>query len=91
MKIRYDPSFSYKLQRQIQFISGDKPIAAKKFRNRIIANIKKIPKNPWMNRKSYYFEDENIRDLIIEGYTISYKIEAYEIIVFGLLKWEDGY
>jgi plasmid stabilization system protein ParE len=91
MKINYDPKFTEKLERQIQYIAGDKPIAAKKFRSRIINNIKKIPKNPWMNRKSYYFDDLNIRDLITEGYSISYKIEEDEIVVFGFLKWEEGY
>jgi plasmid stabilization system protein ParE len=91
MKISYDPDFTKKLERQIHYIAGDKPLAAKKFKRDVISRIKSIPKNPKIYRKSFYFDDENIRDLIFKGYTISFKITKNEIIVFGFLKWEEEF
>lgn len=64
INIRLDPKFIFKLERQVQYISGDKPQAAIKFRSSLIRIIKKIPINPLINRKSIYFDNENIRDLI---------------------------
>ena len=91
MKIKIEDTFKLKLNRQVDYIAGDKPIAAKRFRRKIINQITKTALHPWINRKSNYFNDENIRDLIVEVYTITYKIDPKEIIIFGLLKWEEGY
>ena len=43
------------------------------------------------NRKSIFFDREDIRDLIIKGYVIVYKIdiEKKEIHVFGFTKYKD--
>lgn len=40
---------------------------------------------------SKFFDDENIRDLIVKGYCMLYKIEKDNniIMVFGFHKWED--
>lgn len=91
MKLKIEDSFSQKLDRQVDFIAGDKPEAAKKIKAGLIRCLKKIPKNPWINRKSYYFDDVRIRDYIFKGYTIIYKIEDSAISVFGFLKWEEDY
>ncbi|MCB9203139.1 MAG: hypothetical protein H6604_08855 [Flavobacteriales bacterium] len=46
---------------------------------------------PFKCRKSIFFEDEYIRDLIIKGYIVVYRInESDDIIeVFGLHKWQN--
>jgi hypothetical protein len=41
--------------------------------------------------KSVYFEDENYRDLIHEGYIIIYKIESDTIVILDIFKWIDKY
>jgi len=38
---------------------------------------------PYKHRKSIYYDDENIRDLVFKGYTIVYMIEVYARISFG--------
>ncbi len=91
MRLIIEDVFKFKLNRQIDYIAGDKPQAAKKLKKDVISRIKSIPKNPKIYRKSFYFDDENIRDLIFKGYTISFKITVNEIIVFGFLKWEEEF
>lgn len=92
MKIEITSSFRNKLKRQIQYISNDKPQAARKFNHLVFQVIRKLSNNPKKNRKSIFFDDENIRDLVVKGYLIVYEIVTYEnkIVVFGFYKWENN-
>ncbi len=47
---------------------------------------------PYANRKSIFFEREDIRDLVFKGYVIVYKIDEQKnvIDVFGFSKYEDN-
>ncbi len=51
MKIRILKSFTDKFNRQLLYISADKPLAAKKFRTNIISEIKKISDFPYKQRQ----------------------------------------
>ena len=90
MKIEVTSVFTNKLKRQIEYISLDKKTAARKFNQLVFRKIKEISNNPKINRKSIFFVDENIRDLIVKGYIIVYEISPAEnrIVVFGFYKWE---
>ena len=63
MKIKITKSFRDKLNNQIEYISKDKPIAARKFKNDILKLIEVIPKMPYIHRKSFFFDRTDIRDL----------------------------
>lgn len=91
MKLKILKSFGEKLNDQVAYIAQDKPGAAKKFKSEILGKIKEIPKMPFANRKSIFFNREDIRDLIFKGYIAVYKIdEENEIIsVFGFTKYKD--
>ena len=89
MKISVLKSFSDKFNRQLQYISADKPAVAKKFRKDAIDLIKKISDFPYKNRKSIFFENDKIRDLIFKGYIIVYRINETDIEVFGFIKHEE--
>ncbi len=75
----------------MEYIAKDKPAAARKFKNDIISKIKEIPPNPYIYRKSIFFDREDIRDLIFKGYIVAYKIneESQKIKVFGFAKWQE--
>ncbi len=92
MKLKISKSFKDKLNNQVKFIAKDKPSAARKFKSEIIKRIKEIPQMPFKNRKSLFFDREDIRDLIYKGYIIVYKISDREktIEVFGFTKYEDN-
>jgi len=92
MKIKFSKSFAQRLNDQVDYIANDKPSAARKFKTEIIARIKQIPQVPYGNRKSIFFDRNDIRDLIYKGYLVVYKINEAEksIEVFGFVKWEEN-
>ena len=75
MKIIRTNLFISQLQRSLIFIAKDKMSASKDFRSKLNNSIKEIIDFPYKYRKSIYFEDENIRDMVFNGYTIIYKID----------------
>ena len=91
MKVKISNSFKEKLNDQVEFIAKDKPSAARKFKSEIIQRIREIPQMPFINRKSIFFNRDDIRDLIYKGYIIIYKINEREKIieVFGFTKYEE--
>lgn len=88
MKLKFSEEFRERLKNQVNFIARDKPGAARKFKSDLLTSIKSITSLPKKHRKSIYFEDESIRDLIYKGYTIIYKIDHDKetIFVFSFLK-----
>jgi plasmid stabilization system protein ParE len=92
MKIKVLKSFNDKLNRQIEYISRDKPHAARKFKSELLKRVKEIPLMPYKNRKSIFFDRNDIRDLIYKGYIVVYKINQTEhsIEVFGFTKFENN-
>ena len=92
MKLRITKSFMDKLNEQIKYIAQDKPGAARKLKTHILHDLQNISEMPYMNRKSIFFERDDIRDLIIKGYVIVYKINEKEnsIEVFGFTKYQKN-
>jgi plasmid stabilization system protein ParE len=90
MKIVYKESFINRLENQLDYISLDSPSRARKFKNDLFSRIAKTKRNPCQFRKSVYFDDPNIRDLIFKGYTIVFRINQNTIEVFGFLKFQKS-
>ncbi|MDP2888360.1 MAG: type II toxin-antitoxin system RelE/ParE family toxin [Bacteroidota bacterium] len=92
MRLKILTSFKVKLNDQVEFIAKDKPSAARKFKSEIIGRIKALTQMPYKNRKSIFFDREDIREIIYKGYIVVYKINEREnaIEVFGLTKYEDN-
>ncbi|HCX99929.1 MAG TPA: type II toxin-antitoxin system RelE/ParE family toxin [Bacteroidales bacterium] len=90
MKVLFKESFLKRLENQIEYISSDSPKRARKFKNDLLNRIKEIAENPYRCRKSIYFEDSNIRDLIFKGYTVVFRINANQIEVFGFVKYQKN-
>lgn len=91
MRLRILKSFGDKLNDQVDYIAQDKPGAARKFKLSVLRRIKEIPKMPYGNRKSIFFDRDDIRDLVYKGYVIVYKIDDKNerINVFGFTKYEN--
>lgn len=92
MKVEFRDSFLNKLDSQVEYIATDEPQAARKFKKDILKLAKELGKNPYLNRKSIYFNDSTVRDMVFKGYTIVYLVdETKELIsVFGFIKYEVG-
>ena len=91
MKIRILKSFEDNLNDQLAYIANDKPGAARKFKSDIINRIREIPDMPFANRKSIFFDREDILDLIFKGYIVVYKVDDQKriITVFGFTKYKE--
>jgi plasmid stabilization system protein ParE len=75
MQIKLDKEFENNFEIIFRYISQDKISASKNFKKELFKQIKNIPDFPYKYRKSIYFDDENIRDMIFKGYTVVYKID----------------
>jgi plasmid stabilization system protein ParE len=90
MKIVFKDTFLNRLENQIDYISLDSPNRARIFKNNLLERIREIPKNPYQYRKSIYFDDNEIRDLIFKGYTIVFRITKTQIEIFGFVKYQNS-
>jgi len=86
MRIVRSRKFLNKFKKILAYIAKDKVSASKKFREELNKRLNELDHFPYKYRKSFYFNDENIRDLIFKGYTIIYKIEKDKIIILDIFK-----
>lgn len=91
MQVEKDPNFNNNLVEILKFIAVDSPKNAKKFKKELDKMILSLPHMPYKYRKSYYYDDENIRDLVFMGYTVPYLVdqESSKIVILDLFKWID--
>jgi len=84
MQVELDDKFKQNFQTILEYIAKDKITASKKFKKELFKQIKNIPNFPYKYRKSFYFEDENVRDIIFKGYTIVYEVNIDKELVIVL-------
>ena len=92
MKIKLTIEFNYDLNDIVDFISKDKPLAARKFKIDLIKKLNSDLLNPFQFKKSIYFEDENIRDYVFKGYKVVIKVdtELETVSVVAILKHKNS-
>nr|WP_294923094.1 type II toxin-antitoxin system RelE/ParE family toxin [uncultured Flavobacterium sp.] len=92
MEIKFQEEFLFELNNQVYYISKDKPAAARKFKNDLLRNIRKDLKNPFLFKKSQYYNEENIRDYVFKGYVSVYYINEHEnsVYIFGFIKYKNS-
>lgn len=90
MKILYNENFTQELTTIWDFIALDSPYRANKFTQSLRKKIEILPESPYMYRKSIYFDDETLRDLVHKGYIIVYKIDHSNdrIVILGINKYK---
>ena len=84
MKIVYTKNSQRELKYIKDYISKFNPENAKRFIKILKNSIENIPNFPYKYRKSIYFDDENVRDMIFESYTIIYEIKNDTILVLNI-------
>jgi len=68
----------------LKHIANDKITASRKFKKDLNEQIANIPNFPFKYRKSIYFNNENVRDMICKKYTINYEIDLNKNTIFIL-------
>jgi len=74
MQIKRSTRYKKNLFQILDYIAQDKLSASENFLNELDTLINNLPNFPFKFRKSQYFDDENIRDMVYKGYTIIYRI-----------------
>jgi len=91
VRIVRSKKYTLTLKDLMKYISLDSKNRAVSFKNEIDKQINSLVDMPYKCRKSIYFNDESIRDLIYKGYTIVYKIDELKktITVIGMKKSQN--
>ncbi len=91
MIIQKSKKFENSLESIVLYIAKDSKNRALSFQRRLNKILNNLSNMPYKYRKSYYYSDDNIRDLIYKGYTIPYMVdnEKNQIIILDIFKWTD--
>jgi len=81
LKIIETSSYKQELKSIAFYIKNDKLNASLKFVRDLKKIINKLDNFPYKYRKSIYFKNEHIREMIFNGYTIIYKVNINEDII----------
>lgn len=82
MKIIRTEEYQKELLVILKHIAKDKITASRKFKQDLNIQINQIPNFPYKYRPSFYFDDENIRDMTFKTYTINYEIDLNKNTIF---------
>ena len=74
MQINRSSRYLKNLFQILNYIAQDKISASENFKNELDKLINNLPNSPFKYRKSIYFDNENIRDMIYKKYTIIYRV-----------------
>ncbi len=84
MQIKLDKKFETNFNLILEYIAKDKLSASKKFRKDLFEQIKNLPNYPYKFRKSFYFNDEKIRDMTFKKYIIIYEVDLNNNLIIIL-------
>ena len=91
MQIIRDSNYLSSLEYVLDFIASDSLNKALIFLDKLDDKIDNLPYMPYKYRKSLYYNNENVRDMIFKGYTLPYMIDTdkHQIILLDIFKWID--
>lgn len=91
MTILKTDEFQAQLWEITNFIAQDSVNQAFHFIDSLDAVLKTLPAMPYRCRKSIYFDNEQIRDLVFKGYCVPYRIESSNLIILGIIKYRENF
>ncbi len=72
-----------------RYIAKDNPRRAKQYAVKLISRITKMLQYPYVGKVNSTFNDESIRDIVIDGMKIIYKIYPKSVGVLMIYKYID--
>jgi len=84
-------AFSKSLDQIVNYIAKDSLNRSLLFNRQLQKSVNDLANMPFKYRKSYYYNDRNVRDMIFKGYTIPYLVDEQNsrIILLDIFKWID--
>ena len=91
MQITRDTVYLEELDKILNSIAKHSLANALNFIGKLDHHISKIPYMPYKSRHSFYYDSEDVRDLIFKGYTIPYLVdnENQQIVLLDIFKWSN--
>lgn len=77
--IRWSPRATRQAEAVIEYIAGDSPRYAAIFARRLMQVVRAIPANPKLGRMVPEYADPDLREKILQGYHIVYRIKPHAI------------
>jgi len=74
MQINRSLRYKNNLLQILDYIAQDKLSASENFLNELDKLLNNLPNFPFKFRKSKYFDNEKIRDMVYKGYTVIYRV-----------------
>lgn len=92
MKIVKTDDFQTSLKIILAYIAEDKKSATIQFNRDLNKKIHNLKDFPFMYHKSYYFDDEYIRDLTHKGYSVPYEVDLENrvISIIGITRYKKS-
>ena len=78
--------FIFKLK---SHISKDNPSRAKSYTIKLVTRIKDMLKHPYIGKINATFDDESIREIVLDGIKIIYKIYPNSVAVVMIYRYID--
>jgi len=90
MHIVKHPDFSQNLDEILDFIANDSLDEAIRFNQELEEKLHNIT-YAYMYRKSYFYKDKNVRDLIFKGYVVPYLVDvkSEQLVILDIFKYVD--
>jgi plasmid stabilization system protein ParE len=70
-------------------ISKDNPIKAKQYTLKLVSRIKEMLSYPYIGKTNSTFDDETIREIVLDGMKIIYRIYPKSVAVLMIYKYID--
>jgi len=90
MTIIRDQFYIQELDNIVKYMAKNSIDSALEFLDLLDSKINNLTNMPYKFRQSYYHNNENVRDLIVKGYTIPYLINTSKniIIILDIFKYK---
>lgn len=89
MKVNFSQSskeFIFKLRNHI---SKDSPSRATQYTTKLVSRIKDMLQHPYVGKVNTTFDDETIREIVLDGIKIIYKIYPKSVVVLMIYRYID--
>ena len=82
LPVRWSPKAARQMEAIVEYIAEDSPRYAAIFARRIMSTVRAIPANPRIGRMVPEYADPDLREKIVQGYRIVYRIgpRAIEVV-----------
>jgi plasmid stabilization system protein ParE len=78
--------FIFKLK---SYISKDNPSRAKSYTIKLVARVKDMLQYPYIGKVNATFDDESIREIVLDGIKIIYKVNLNSVGVVMMYRYID--